>query len=33
MAWLTALSRRGGEIILVWHYLTFDLAVPGVAVA
>ena len=28
MAWLTALGRRGGEIILVWHYLTFDLLFP-----
>jgi hypothetical protein len=29
MAWLTALGRRGGEIILVWHYLTFDLLFPA----
>lgn len=29
MAWLTALGRRGGEIILVWHYLTFDLFFPA----
>ncbi|MFA6153029.1 hypothetical protein [Mesorhizobium sp.] len=29
MAWLTALGRRGGEIILVWHYLTFDLVFPA----
>ncbi|MER9372767.1 hypothetical protein [Mesorhizobium sp. M0491] len=29
MAWLTALGRRGGEIILVWHYLTFDLLLPA----
>ncbi|WP_082525710.1 MULTISPECIES: hypothetical protein [unclassified Mesorhizobium] len=28
MAWLTALGRRGGEIILVWHYLTFALLFP-----
>ncbi|TPL85689.1 hypothetical protein FJ950_13150 [Mesorhizobium sp. B2-3-14] len=28
MAWLTALGRRGSEIILVWHYLTFDLLFP-----
>lgn len=29
MAWLTSLGRRGGEIILVWHYLTFDLLFPA----
>ncbi|WFP74465.1 hypothetical protein [Mesorhizobium sp. WSM4906] len=29
MAWLTALGRRGGEIIIVWHYLTFDLLFPA----
>ncbi|WP_292431954.1 hypothetical protein [Mesorhizobium sp.] len=29
MAWLTALGRRGSEIILVWHYLTFDLLFPA----
>jgi hypothetical protein len=29
MAWLTALGRRGGEIILVWHYLTLDLLFPA----
>ncbi|WP_165778612.1 hypothetical protein [Mesorhizobium wenxiniae] len=29
MAWLTALGRRGSEIILVWHYLTFDLPFPA----
>jgi hypothetical protein len=29
MAWLTALGRRGGEIILVWHYLTFALLFPA----
>jgi hypothetical protein len=29
MAWLTALGRRGGEIILVWHYMTFDLVFPA----
>lgn len=29
MAWLTALGRRGGEIIIVWHYLTFDLLYPA----
>jgi hypothetical protein len=29
MAWLTTLGRRGGEIILVWHYLTFDLLFPA----
>ncbi|TJW43399.1 MAG: hypothetical protein E5W83_17485 [Mesorhizobium sp.] len=29
MAWLTALGRRGSEIILVWHYLTFDLVFPA----
>ncbi|TGQ73213.1 hypothetical protein EN829_012350 [Mesorhizobium sp. M00.F.Ca.ET.186.01.1.1] len=29
MAWLTALGRRGGEIVLVWHYLTFDLFFPA----
>jgi hypothetical protein len=29
MAWLTALGRRGGETILVWHYLTFDLLFPA----
>lgn len=29
MAWLTALGRRGGEIVLVWHYLTFDLLFPA----
>jgi len=30
MAWLTGLGRRGGEIIIVWHYLTFDLLFPAV---
>ena len=29
MAWLTALGRRGGEIIIVWHYLTLDLVFPA----
>jgi hypothetical protein len=29
MAWLTALGRSGSEIILVWHYLTFDLLFPA----
>jgi hypothetical protein len=29
MAWLTALGRRGSEIIIVWHYLTFDLLFPA----
>ncbi|PBC09367.1 hypothetical protein [Mesorhizobium sp. WSM3859] len=29
MAWLTALGQRGGEIIIVWHYLTFDLLFPA----
>jgi hypothetical protein len=29
MAWLTSLGRRGSEIILVWHYLTFDLLFPA----
>ena len=29
MAWLTSLGRRGGETILVWHYLTFDLLFPA----
>ena len=29
MAWLTALGRRGSEIVLVWHYLTFDLLFPA----
>ncbi|TIT75933.1 MAG: hypothetical protein E5W56_15400 [Mesorhizobium sp.] len=29
MAWLTALGRRGGEIIIVWHFLTFDLLFPA----
>ena len=29
MAWLTALGRRGGEIMIVWHYLTFDLLFPA----
>lgn len=29
MAWLTALGRRGGEIIIVWHYLTLDLLFPA----
>jgi hypothetical protein len=29
MAWLTTLGRRGSEIILVWHYLTFDLLFPA----
>jgi hypothetical protein len=29
MAWLTALGRRGGEILIVWHYLTFDLLFPA----
>lgn len=29
MAWLTALGRRGSEIIIVWHYLTFDLVFPA----
>lgn len=29
MAWMTALGRRGSEIILVWHYLTFDLLFPA----
>ena len=29
MAWLTGLGRRGGEIIIVWHYLTFDLLFPA----
>jgi len=28
MAWLTALGRRGSEIIIVWHYLTFALLFP-----
>lgn len=28
MAWLTALGRHGSEIIIVWHYLTFDLLFP-----
>lgn len=28
MVWLTALGRRGSEIIIVWHYLTFDLLFP-----
>jgi len=29
MAWLTALGRRSSEIIIVWHYLTFDLLFPA----
>lgn len=29
MAWLTALGRRGSEIVIVWHYLTFDLVFPA----
>jgi len=29
MAWLTTLGRRGSEIIIVWHYLTFDLLFPA----
>jgi len=29
MAWLTALGRRGSEIVIVWHYLTFDLLFPA----
>lgn len=29
MAWLTALGRRGSEIIIVWHYLTLDLLFPA----
>jgi hypothetical protein len=29
MAWLMALGRRGSEIIIVWHYLTFDLLFPA----
>ncbi|MDR7032328.1 hypothetical protein [Mesorhizobium sp. BE184] len=29
MVWLTALGRRGSEIIIVWHYLTFDLVFPA----
>jgi hypothetical protein len=29
MAWLTALGRRGSEIIIVWHYLTIDLLFPA----
>ena len=29
MEWLNALGRRGGEIIIVWHYLTFDLLFPA----
>jgi len=29
MAWLTALGRRGSEIVIVWHYLTLDLLFPA----
>jgi hypothetical protein len=29
MAWMTALGRAGGETIIVWHYLTFDLLFPA----
>lgn len=29
MAWLTALGRRGSEILIVWHYLTFGLVFPA----
>ncbi|OQM75928.1 hypothetical protein BFN67_03240 [Pseudaminobacter manganicus] len=29
MAWLTALGRRGSEIVIVWHYLTFALVFPA----
>jgi hypothetical protein len=29
LAWLTALGRRGSEIVIVWHYLTFDLLFPA----
>ncbi|MBB6466378.1 hypothetical protein HNQ96_002243 [Aminobacter lissarensis] len=28
-AWVAALGRPGAEIILVWHYLTFDLVFPA----
>ncbi len=31
MVWLTALGRRGSEIIIVWHYLTFDLLFPALS--
>lgn len=29
MAWLIALGRAGSEVIIVWHYLTFDLLFPA----
>ncbi|AMS42993.1 hypothetical protein N7E70_020135 [Aminobacter sp. NyZ550] len=28
-AWIAAMGRPGAEIILVWHYLTFDLIFPA----
>ncbi len=28
-AWIASLGRPGAEIILVWHYLTFDLIFPA----
>ncbi|CAN7440299.1 hypothetical protein [Aminobacter sp. LjRoot7] len=28
-AWVAGLGRPGAEIILVWHYLTFDLIFPA----
>lgn len=33
MAWLIALGPSGREVILVWHYLTFDLAFPALLAA
>ncbi|GAA4111264.1 hypothetical protein ACFFTN_27485 [Aminobacter aganoensis] len=27
--WIAALGRPGAEVILVWHYLTFDLVFPA----
>jgi len=28
-AWIAAIGRPGAEIMLVWHYLTFDLIFPA----
>lgn len=33
MAWLMALGPSGAEVILVWHYLTFDLVFPALLAA